>query len=727
VLVHSGDRQWRLPTPPGADLLTVLRGLDGVSVPSVCGGRGTCGKCLVRLVRSERPEPAQDPETERVLACRQPADEVAEVWVAEVPPIAVLAEFAGRPWQPSEDERGEGYAVAVDVGTTTVVAALVELGSGLVVGSVSDRNDQAEFGADVISRISAEAEVGLERLTATVRGQLATMVGHLLAQAGIGPAAVRRYSVAGNTVMEHFLTGLSAKTIGQAPFTPLSLFGDERESADLGLPGSAPQDLGLPSAAPQDVGLLGAASSDSGLPGSAPVYLLPAVAGYVGGDITAGVLACGLDRPGPTALLVDLGTNGEIVLRTANGRLITCATAAGPAFEGAGIECGMAAVAGAVDKVKVAAGRVRASTILGARPIGLCGSGILDALAAAVELGLVDDTGRLLERDEVGPQMVDLLGDEDAPDRFLLTPDGEVYLSQRDLRALQLAKGAVASGIDVLLQEAGLAPEDVAEVYLAGGFGTKVRPRSLAAIGMVPEVFAERIRPVGNAALAGAVRACFASGRSRLAEVAASCEYLELSSDPRFTTVFMDLICFPPAPYQGYDAVAELAGSIGFKCVGRLDAKTLRTLPEVREMCAVDKCHQFGKNWTCPPASCSLASFAERMGSYRWGVLVQTVGQLADSFDVDAMLDAERVHKARFRQLATSLQGSFPRQFPLGAGACGLCKTCTYPDSPCKLPGIAYPSMEAAGLLVTDVCDRNGIPYYHGPLTLTYTSCILLE
>jgi uncharacterized 2Fe-2S/4Fe-4S cluster protein (DUF4445 family)/predicted metal-binding protein len=696
VRVHRGDTVQAIPVTPGTDLLEALRdaGVDGVY--SVCGGQGTCGQCLVRLA-----------EDSYVLACRTPVEGVADVWVEETPPLVIQADFAGPAFTP-EPEPGGGVAIAFDLGTTTLVAALVSLETGEVVATVSDRNAQAAYGADVIARIAAASAGGLEPLVGALRAQLGVLAEYLLDQTGTGPASVRRYTVAGNTVMEHFAAGLSPAGIGQAPFTPASWFGDERPAGQWGLPNPA-----------------------------APVYVLPAVAGYVGGDITAGLLAVapdlGLVRERPRAVLLDLGTNGELALLTPDG-VTACATAAGPAFEGAEIECGRPAVAGAIDHVRVAAGLIKVTTIRRARPAGICGSGLVDALAAALQLGLVDETGLLRTRAEVSPQLAQYLSPPGAPPRLNLVPDGSVYLSQADIRQLQLSKGAIAAGLAVLLADAGLTPADIDRVYLAGGFGTKVTRRSLAAIGLIPAEWVDRATAVGNSALAGAIRACFPGSGSRaaLAGLATSTRYLELSSDRRFTEAFMDTIGFPEPDYRDVAAILGLARDLGFDEVAALDlgeAGEARLVPAqwVRDTCADGTCQQYGRNWMCPPACPALDVLARRFGGYRRGVVVQSVGQMEDPFDIDAIAETQRRQKRQFTRLVAGLQSAHPRQWPLGVGTCELCAACTYPDEPCRLPGLAHTSMEAAGLVVSEVCELAGIPYHHGPCTITYTSCILLD
>ena len=690
--VHRpGAEPLEVTAPEGATLFEALRAEGEQGLDSPCGGEGTCGKCVLRHARpAHHPRPA--------LACRTVAGDDDDVWIDPPRTLEIQADFHRPFGSPPAVTASDGYRIAVDVGTTTIAADLVAPVTGEVVARVSDRNQQSIYGADVISRIARSRELGVDQLAGVLRAQLAALATFLLDAAGVPGEQVAGYTIAGNTVMQHFVDALSPESIGQAPFAPLSLFGDLRPAADLGLPGRA----------------------------DATAYLAPVIAGYVGGDIVSGLLACGLDLSHDVVCLLDLGTNGEIALAGPGG-IVACATAAGPAFEGAEIECGMPAITGAVNRVRAAAGALRVGTIAGADPIGICGSGLIDALAAALELGLVDETGRLRSRSEVRESLWRYLAMDGTP-RILLVEDGSVYLTQRDIRQLQLAKGAIAAGLDVLLAEAGLAASDVDRVLLAGGFGTRVNVRSLETIGVLPEGLAVRATAVGNSALAGAVDlAVQPELAERARRIAEEARCLELSEDPRFTEAFMERISFGEAEGWSIEEALAVASGLGFEVVRELDPATLEPMDQVRAMCAVDSCRMFGRNWCCPPAVGPVAEFATRMAGYHRGVLVQTVGRLEDQFDLDSMTAAEKLHKRRFRLLAERLGRSFPRQFPLAAGTCDLCPTCTYPDAPCRLPGIAYVSMEACGLLVSRVCELNGAPYYHGPLTISYTSCVLLE
>ena len=259
-----------------------------------------------------------------------------------------------------------------------------------------------------------------------------------------------------------------------------------------------------------------------------PVYLSPCIAGYVGGDITAGILAAGIDMAEETALFIDVGTNGEIVLGNRDG-LYCCAVACGPAFEGAGISCGMPASDGAICSVETDGETLSYRVVGGGDATGICGSGLLDLAACLLELGYMDESG--------------YLEDDGGENSFSVTH--RVTLTQRDVRQLQLAKAAVRAGIERLTETAGIAIDSISRVYLSGGFGTRLRPESAVRIGMLPEIEPERITALGNTSLTGAAMALLdPSLRGRIQEIKGKCSYLELSSDARFNDLYVDAMSF---------------------------------------------------------------------------------------------------------------------------------------------------------------------------------------
>lgn len=493
------------PAPPDVSILAALTegGCAGIAAP--CGGMGRCRKCAVVAtgpVRSLETGETRLAERERLLACQfAPAGDL------EIePPGEDLRVAAGG--AAAIAAGGKGLGAAVDIGTTTVALLLYDLSTGKLLCSAGERNAQRGFGADVISRIAACGKGKLPVLRDAIRRQIRELTERLCRSAGRDASEITRAAVAGNTVMEHLYAGLDPSGIGVAPFTPASLFGER-----------------LP---------VGGLTSET--------YMCPCVSGYVGGDIAAGLLASGGDRTERLWLYMDIGTNGEMALGDRNGYL-TCATAAGPAFEGAEIACGMDGSPGAVDRVRAENGDVKVHVIDGAPPVGLCGSGLIDAVAALLDLGVIDGTGRMADAEELSPLLSPrMFFLEDGQTAFRLA--GGVYLSARDVRQVQLAKAAIRAGAETLLARSGRKAEDIGELVIAGGFGSFLDKDSALRIGMLPRVDPARIRHVGNAASAGAALALSPEGEARLAAFAEKLSYLELSTEREFMDRYVESMMF---------------------------------------------------------------------------------------------------------------------------------------------------------------------------------------
>ena len=403
------------------------------------------------------------------------------------------------------------HAVVLDIGTTTVASLLVEMEQGRVLASLGERNAQAPFGADVISRIQQQTEWrathhgNADPLRMVIVRQLDAMLTSLLDKAGLDHADC--IAIAGNTSMMHLLCGLPTQHIAMAPFVPVTL-GARR----------------LPARA-------------LGLAADAPVFLLPGISAYVGADIVASLLAADAHHGQLPFLLVDLGTNAEIVLGV-NDTLYACSAAAGPCFEGATLSCGMAGQDGAIDTVTADPVVGLTFTTLGQQPPkGVCGSGILDAVAVLLDAGLLDETGCLHADDTpLGRRVMD--------DALEFIPG--IRLTQRDIREIQLAKAAVRAGVEILLQQAGLSVKSIACLYLAGGFGSSLAPRSAARIGLIPTELAGRSKPLGNAACFGALRYIMEDNAvENAASLVQRTRYIELSAHPSFSDFYIDHICFP--------------------------------------------------------------------------------------------------------------------------------------------------------------------------------------
>lgn len=481
------------------NLLEVLR-RNGISVTAPCGGNGTCGKCRVTLRRAG--------VEESVLACRTKVQGDCTVLLETAEGGVICADGGDIPLQ---TDGKSGLGAAVDLGTTTVAVKLFDLSDGTEIGSRSAWNAQAPYGGDVITRCQfcMERSDGLDTLKTLVQKQISELIAGICDDTGRKTGEVTEIFLAGNTVMQHILWGLSPVGIAVAPFRPESLF-DGGETADLA---------------------------------GVPLRCAPCVAGYVGGDITAGLLASGLHESTGRSLFLDVGTNGEMALGGADG-FLSCAVASGPAFEGAGITCGMASTAGAVSHVRWNGSEPELEVIGGGVPKGICGSGLLDLLAMLLELGIVDESGYLLSPEDA-PEGFGAWLDEDENGNGCFWLTDEVCFTAADVRQLQLAKAAVAAGISVLMQEAGVSFDEIDHLVLAGGFGSHMSARSAVAIGMLPEALLEKILCVGNSSLAGASMALLSTEKQeQLLDIQKNCNYLELSGNIAFNDLFPEHMTF---------------------------------------------------------------------------------------------------------------------------------------------------------------------------------------
>ena len=415
--------------------------------------------------------------------------------------------------------------VALDLGTTTVVASLVDLRSGRELANAATVNQQTRFGHDVVARINAtlEQDDGLEQLQLAARSSLASVIDQVLEKAGIERREVYEATLVGNATMMHLFLGISPADLGHLPY--VAIVGDAvvAPAADLGLE----------------------------LNPAARLYVLPNVAGFVGGDTVGAILAASLDEnDGRVRLVTDIGTNCEIALRLGD-RLLVTSTPAGPAFEGARIACGMYAAPGAIEKVTLD-GQVVCKTIDDQPARGLCGSGLVDASAELLRAGIVDTTGRMLGPDELDGELSAelrqrLIEQEDGLAFVLATPESEppIVLTQRDVRELQLAKAAIRTGIDLLLEHAGLGVDDLDEFCIAGGFGNYIDKASAMRLGLIPELAPEKLNFIGNGALVGARLALLSrSLRRRGDQVAREAEHLQLAHTPDFQMRFSEAMMF---------------------------------------------------------------------------------------------------------------------------------------------------------------------------------------
>lgn len=474
----------------GTPVLGVLLAQCGLGVSQPCGGRGVCGKCAVEAGgRLSEPSEAELRAGTR-LACQTRLLGDCEVTLPqEQGGVSIETEGAARP----DDGAGRApmagdFGAAVDIGTTTVVLSLFDLRAGVCLARQAAMNPQTQVSADVIGRIGAAMGGRGDELRDSVQACVLSLLAKSCGAAEIAQAQVSSLVLTGNTTMLYLLTGRDPEPLSHAPFHADTLFG-------------------------QTAALLGRTA-----------YLPPCMDAFVGADVTCAVLSAGLCQRTETALLMDVGTNGEIALWH-GGKLYVASTAAGPAFEGVGISCGCGSVTGAIDRVWAEGGALGVHTIGGGAPVGVCGSGLIDAVATMLELSWIDDTGAM--------------DADDAP----LAPG--IALTRRDVRSVQLAKGAIAAGVLTMLRTAGIAPADVATLYIAGGFGSHLNVRSAAAIGLIPRELAGRVKVMGNGALAGAEALLLNRDAWALAEgIARQAHTVALGGNPVFSELYLDCMRF---------------------------------------------------------------------------------------------------------------------------------------------------------------------------------------
>jgi len=578
---------------------------NGIAIDSTCGGHGTCKKCKVRVLEGELPISTVDPRAFTPdelndgwrLACRAPAR--GEL-VIEVPPLQTRPKAAlvgvGRHVilrpsvqkrhlvleEPSlEDQRSDiqrvldglddleprvelpvlrtlgkvlreanfdvtavvcdellidlepgdtttrRFAMAFDLGTTTVVATLLDLETGQPMAVQSMLNRQQPFGADVISRVSATMldEGALDALQARAQETLAQLTQEVCAEAGVDPGEVYEITLCGNVTMTQLALGMDPEPLSMAPFIVTTHQFPQLLAADLGVPVHM----------------------------RAPAFVFPSLGAYVGGDIVSGMLATGLTRDKRIRLFIDVGTNSEIALGDQDGVVATAAPA-GPAFEAAQIRCGMRAAEGAIEGVSIGEGEMAIEVIGDVDPVGLCGSGLVDAVAELVQVGLLDHSGRYVDDEralEISPALGSRLTKIGEERVFVLHWRGEdpaesIYLTQRDIRELQFAKASIATGWKILFGELGMEPEDVSQVLLAGSFGQYLSPASAVRIGLVPRIALPRIVSAGNVAGEGSkIAALSLRERAEAFSILNEVRYVELSGRSDFNDAFIDQLAFP--------------------------------------------------------------------------------------------------------------------------------------------------------------------------------------
>jgi uncharacterized 2Fe-2S/4Fe-4S cluster protein (DUF4445 family) len=489
ITVIEKGKKSIIETPPGRSLFEILRD-SGIDIYAPCGGNGKCGKCRVN-VRDEGTVTACSFRVTKDIEILLPGERELKILDAQ---NNYTKDFTFDPG-PAANLSENATGIAIDIGTTSLVFYLVDLRNGRLTGTRSMLNPQSKYGGDVISRIHycQKHTDGVERLQSEIIQAINAQLRHFISGKNISANDIVRITAAGNATMLHLLLGIDPTSIALAPFTPA--FTGEKKLTGKELKLHCHQD--------------------------AEIKILPSIASYVGADIVAGLASLQMDGDTDHALYLDIGTNGELALIT-RGKILCCATAAGPAFEGATISCGMGAVEGAISSFESG----HYATIGELPPLGICGSGLIDIVAWLVNTGIVDGAG-LLEND------FKVAGTE-------LTGTGStLFITQQDIREVQLAKAAIAAGLRILVKEAGLTFRDVDRLYLAGGFGNYINTDNAITIGLLPAELRGKAISIGNAAGTGTMIALKSVGFDQhIDQVVKMAEYIELSFRDDFNMEF---------------------------------------------------------------------------------------------------------------------------------------------------------------------------------------------
>lgn len=593
LTIHSEKGKEVIDTNQGENLLDVLRN-NKISIGSHCNGKGTCGKCKVKIINGLKEGNCLDLkhltkeelELGFRLSCNVTINEDLEILLTEKNEnmkVLVVGEeqeydldtvvnkkyvvidkpsledqrddykrlkdacekdnlFINIKYLPQIGdllreanfnvtatfyknrllhlERGDSlqysYGLAIDIGTTTVAIYLINLNNGKVLAVESKVNNQRSYGADVISRINFTIEnpKGLGILKDSIINQLNDMIGLLCKKNSINKDNIYDTVIVGNTTMIHLLLGLPCKNIALSPYIPITTGIVEFEAKELGI-------------------------NTGGM-----ISLVPGISAYVGSDITAGIVSSGMLNSERYSILLDLGTNGEMALGNKN-EVITCSTAAGPAFEGANIKYGIGGIEGAISKVDLSKDKIY-ETIGNGKPCGICGSGVLDTVAQLVKFGIVDETGRMLGSDEVEQKEYHNRIIETGNMRQFIVAHNSVYegviaFTQKDVREVQLAKSAICAGIKILLKEKNITFDEIEKVYIGGGFGNYMNIESSVEIGMIPKELKDKIKSVGNCAGSGAKMYLLSKGiRDNTVDIINKATYIELSKRGDFQEYFID-------------------------------------------------------------------------------------------------------------------------------------------------------------------------------------------
>lgn len=521
VLIHPENM--KLKVEEGCTILEAVKSY-GILINAPCGGNGLCNKCRVQIL--------EDGVRKDVFACNTNVTKDIEVWISNKENHRILLEGRKKEieWNPIINELQQikgSYMAAFDIGTTTIAGYLINGKTGEEEGKVSLLNPQASYGADIMERCRFSKQNGIEILNRAVISGVNEMLFQLAKKVGIETEDIVVLSVAGNPCMNHIFANIPIDSLLKVPYKPAFYSIKQGRGKDFQL----------------------------NINKEALVLLLPNIGGFVGSDMVMSMLCADIKNANSTFFLIDIGTNGEMVIGSRD-RYIACSTAAGPAFEGISITYGMRGANGAIDHVVMEQGQISITTIEGDKPIGICGSGLIDAVAMMLTYGFIDPTGRILEREELlAPEakknqrrICEVKGEK----VFLLVSpaitgnEHGIYISQQDIRELQLAKGAILAGIHTLLNEMELIESQIETIFLAGAFGFYLNIESACKIGMLPTEWKNKIQLLGNAAGEGAKEVLMNKEKLSVSEeLAKRTIFMELASSKKFQEEFLKCMDFP--------------------------------------------------------------------------------------------------------------------------------------------------------------------------------------
>ncbi len=515
IQVKRGDQSLSLKCKKGESILEVLREHD-LSISAICGGNGRCGKCKIKVLEGHVDISHQDKlllSEEDIaqgirLACHAyPMDDctITIPFFEDETEFEVVSEFKEN-LKTRNILKEEYYIIAIDIGTTTIAMNLIGVPSRRIQKTHTRINKQRDYGADVISRICASNEGKKELLKKTIVRDLMDGIQELVEKLYLPKEGIKGIALAGNTTMIHLLMGYSCETLGVYPFTPVNLGPIEKSFKEV--------------------------FSSEYL--DTPVVILPGISTYVGADMTAGLLICEFEQTEKISMLIDIGTNGEMAIGNKD-QIMVCSTAAGPAFEGGNISCGVGSIPGAISSVSIQATHCPVyETIKGKAPIGICGTGVIEITAELMRAGLIDETG--------------LLDESYAKEGYRVAVGAhgkDIVFTQRDIREVQLAKSAIRSGIEILLERYGVDAGKIHKVYLSGGFGQKINVKKAMDIGLLPPKFLGKTEAIGNSSLAGAAEYLIdARAGSRTEKIIGNTKEIQLSTNKNFNEYFSEYMLF---------------------------------------------------------------------------------------------------------------------------------------------------------------------------------------